>query len=90
MTGLPVDPARLRKQFPQLSDDDIAAYEKVTRRILESKGPAERGRVTREILETARSARKKAATGAALTDAESLALRYLGAVEKMQDLRMSR
>jgi hypothetical protein len=84
MSDLPVDPARLRRQFPQLTDDDIAAYEAVTRRILEQKGKAERGRVTREVMETARSARAKAGGGAALTDAERQALRYLEAVEKMQ------
>jgi hypothetical protein len=84
MSGLPVDPARLRQQFPDLTDGDIEAYETVSRRILEKKGPAERGRVTREILETGRSAREKAASGTALTEAEGLALRYLDALEKMQ------
>jgi hypothetical protein len=29
---LPVDPARLRREFPDLTDGDIAAFEEVTRR----------------------------------------------------------
>jgi len=78
---LPVDRERLRRQFPDLTDADLDAYETVTRQILESKGPAERGRVTRNIMETARSAKGKSG---ALTDAERLALRYLAAVGKMQ------
>ena len=85
---LPVDRARLRRQFPQLTDDDLQAYETVTRRILESKGPAERGRITREIMETGRSARAKARE--TLTEAERLALRYLAAVGKMQQTTVER
>lgn len=84
MSDLPVDPERLKRQFPQLTDADIEAYGTVTRRILEKKGPAERSKLTREIMETARAARVKAGTGNALTEAEGLALRYLDAVEKMQ------
>lgn len=84
MSGLPVDPARLRQQFPELTDADVEAFETVTRRILEQEGPAERGRVTRGILETARAARAKAGSGDALTEAERLAMRYVDALEKMQ------
>jgi hypothetical protein len=82
MRDLPVDPDRLRRQFPELTDADVEAYETVTRNILDKKGPAERGRATRETLETARSAREK--PEGRLTEAERLALRYLEAVEKMQ------
>lgn len=82
MSDLPIDRTRLKSQFPDLTDTDLDAYEAVTRRILEKKGPAERGKVTREIMETAKSAREKA--GDRLTEAERLALRYLGAVGKMQ------
>ena len=32
--GPPVDLDRLRREFPALGDDDIRAYEEVTRRIL--------------------------------------------------------
>ena len=81
---LPVDPDRLRRQFPQLTDADIEAYETVTRNILDKKRLAERGRATREIMEMARSAREKAEAGDTLTEAEGLARRYLDAVEKMQ------
>ena len=84
MSGLPVDPARLRRQFPELTDEDIDAFETITRRILEQKGPAERTRVTRTVMETARAARVKTGSGATLTDEEGLALRYLVAVGKMQ------
>ena len=82
MSDLPVDPDRLRRQFPSLTDVDIEAYETVTRSILDKKGPAERGRATREILETARSAREKSEDR--LTEAERLALKYLDALDKMQ------
>jgi hypothetical protein len=84
VSGLPVDPARLRQQFPELTDEDIDAFETVTRRILEQKGPVERGRVTRTIMETGRAARAKNARGDALNGEERLALTYLGAVGKMQ------
>ena len=84
MSDLPVDRARLKRQFPELTDADLEAYETVTRRILEKKGPEERGKVTRDIMETAKSAREKAGAGDQLTEAERLALRYLGAVGKMQ------
>jgi hypothetical protein len=84
MGDLPVDRARLKRQFPELTDADLEAYETVTQRILEKKGPAERGRLTRGVMETARSARAKDGAGGALTGEERLALRYLDAVEKMQ------
>ena len=84
MSDLPVDRARLKRQFPELSDADLEAYETVTRRILEGKGPAERGRITRTFIETARSARAKKDAGTDLTGEERLALRYLDAVERMQ------
>ena len=76
---LPVDVARLRKQFPALSDDDLDAYVTVTRRIM-SASAADRARITRETL-----ARARAASGAApRDDEERLAARYLAAVSKMQ------
>jgi len=84
MSDLPVDRARLKRQFPELTDADLEAYETVTRRILEKKGPEERGRLTRTILETARGARAKKDAGTDLTGEEKLALRYLDAVERMQ------
>ena len=81
---LPVDPERLRKQFPQLTDEDIEAYAGITRRILEKNGAAERAKLTGDIMATARSARAKSSAGSALTERERQALRYLDAVEKMQ------
>jgi len=80
--GLPVDPARLRRQFPDLSDGDLEAYVEVTRRILGQAGLPERARLSREILARARGVQGKAA--GELTVDEALALRYLRAVEKMQ------
>ena len=84
MTDLPVDPARLKRQFPELTDADIGAYETVTRRILGKKDPAERGRLTRTVMAMARSARAKAVSGLTLTEEEQQALSYLDAVDKMQ------
>jgi hypothetical protein len=80
--GLPVDPERLKAQFPELSGEDLAAYADVTRRVLAD--PAAKGRIMREVLDLARAAREKQAGGQGLSAAESLALRYLAAVEKMQ------
>jgi hypothetical protein len=90
MSDLPVDPERLRKQFPQLTDEDIEAYVNVTRRILEKRGPAERGKLTRDIMDTARAARAKSSAGTELTERERQALRYLEAVEKMQGTTVKR
>lgn len=83
MKPLPVDPERLRAQFPDLSEADVEAYVAVTRRVLSD--PAAKARVMREVMESARTAREKEATGGPLTRDESLALRYLQAVEKMQE-----
>jgi len=81
---LPVDPARLRRQFPDLTDGDLAAFEEVTRKILTEGKPEARARLTREILARGREARARAATGVTLSADETLAARYLAAVEKMQ------
>lgn len=81
---LPVDPARLRRQFPDLTDGDIAAFEEVTRRILDQSGADARAKLTRQIVAQGRQARERAAAGSALSADESLAARYLAAVEKMQ------
>ena len=79
--ALPVDPERLRRQFPALTDEDLGAYVEVTRRILALRRPAGRARLTREILARGRQA------GASAGSAEdTLALRYVRAVEKMQGL----
>ena len=78
--SLPVDPERLRRQFPSLTDDDLAAYVEVTRRVLAE--AQAKGRAMRAILESGRSALSKPA--ASLTPDERLHIRYLAAVDKMQ------
>jgi hypothetical protein len=77
---LPVDPERLKQQFPALSDEDLEAYVAVTRRVLAD--PKSKGKVLREVMTLARLAQDK--TGVALTPPEALAVRYLAALEKMQ------
>ena len=81
---LPVDPARLRRQFPDLTDDDIAAFEEVTSRILGEDRPEARARVTRDILAQGRRARDRAGAGETVSTEDALAARYVAAVEKMQ------
>lgn len=82
--SLPVDPERLRRQFPSLTDADLAAYEEVTRRILAD--PRSRGRVLAETMALAQRAREKraAAEDASLEPEERLALSYADAIGKMQ------
>ena len=82
--ALPVEPERLRRQFPELTAADLAAYAEVTRRILAEPSADQRSRLVRETLARGRRARDKRRAGAVLTAAEALDLRYLQAVEKMQ------
>jgi hypothetical protein len=84
MSDLPVDPARLRQQFPELTDGDVAAFEEVTRRILAEPRAAERAKITRGVLAQGKSAREAMAAGRTLSAEEFLAVRYLSAVGKMQ------
>jgi hypothetical protein len=79
--SLPVDPERLRREFPELTDDDLEAYVAVTRRILAAPAP-DRGRLTREVVEGGRRAREKAR--GTLSAQEALWSRYVAAVDKMQ------
>jgi hypothetical protein len=79
---LPVDAERLRRQFPSLTDEDLGAFEAVTRRILAD--PRRRGRVLAETMALAQRAREKAAQELGLDDAERLALAYASALAKMQ------
>ena len=78
-----MDPERLRREFPDLTAQDLEAYAEVTGRILDAP-PAARPRVTRDALEGGRRARDKAGRGEPLEPAESLLARYLNAVAKMQ------
>ncbi len=80
---LPVDPERLRREFPALTAEDVDAYVQITRRILGA-APDARPRVTREAVEGARRAREKAGRGEVLDGREALLVRYLDAVDKMQ------
>ncbi len=79
---LPVDPERLRRQFPSLTDEDLAAYAEVTRSLLVD--PARRGRRLAEVLAAGQRGREKEAASAPLEDDERLALAYVRALEKMQ------
>jgi len=91
MTGpLPVDPERLRRQFPDLSAEDLQAYAEVTRGLLAQSSPDQRARLLRETLARGRQARDKQARGAALDERETLDLRYLAAVAKMQGSTVKR
>jgi hypothetical protein len=79
---LPVDPERLRRQFPALDDGDLEAYVAVTRRVLEGSVP--RARAMADLMQQARAARHKQQAGEPLSAEETLSARYLAAVEKMQ------
>jgi hypothetical protein len=81
--SLPVDPERLRKEFPDVSSEDLEAYVQVTKRVLAA-GPRERPKLIRQILDGALDAREKEAQGRPITDQERLWLRYRAAVDKMQ------
>ena len=78
--SLPVDPERLRRQFPALTDDDLAAYVEVTTGVLAD--PRAKGQALRGVLAAGRAARSRPA--GELTAAERLCVRYLAAVDKMQ------
>jgi hypothetical protein len=79
---LPVPPERLRARFPSLTDEDLAAYAEVTRRLLAA--PRERGRVLSEVTSAAARAGEKEAASGTLDDEERLALAYVRALAKMQ------
>jgi hypothetical protein len=80
---LPVDPERLRRQFPSLTDEDLAAYAEVTRSLLAD--PARRGRRLADVMAAAQRGREKEAASAPLEDDERLGLAYVRALAKMQD-----
>lgn len=83
-TALPVDPERLRRQFPGLDDDDLEAYVTVTRRILGEGNAERRARLAREVLARGRTFLDRRPPGEPLTGEDGLAARYVLAVEKMQ------
>jgi len=80
--GLPVEVARLRREFPDLTPEDVAAYVKVTRQVLGD--PGTRAKAMRDVMEHAREAQDKEAAGGALTEDERGLVRYLAALAKMQ------
>ena len=80
--SLPVDPGRLKDQFPELTTDELAAYVTITKRVLAK--PETRARSMRGIMAQAAEAQEKAAAGGRLKAEEALLVRYLRAVGKMQ------
>jgi hypothetical protein len=80
---LPVEPERLRRSFPLLTDEDLSAYSRVTGDLLLAR-PGTRGKKLAEVLAAAQRAREKDPTGALLDEDERLGLAYVRALEKMQ------
>jgi septal ring factor EnvC (AmiA/AmiB activator) len=79
---LPVEPERLKRSFPSLTDEDLVAYSATTKALL---GEARsRGRRLAEILSAAQRAREKEAAAVPLDDDERLSLAYVRALDKMQ------
>ena len=82
MKGLPVDPERLKEEFPELTDEELQAYKTVTRRVLGD--AASRAKKMREVMAKARAAQAKGEGGSELGKEDQLLVRYLAAVAKMQ------
>jgi hypothetical protein len=79
---LPVEPERLRRLFPSLTDEDLWAYAEVTRALLATAGA--RGRRLSEVLAAAQRGREKESAALPLDEDEHLALGYVRALAKMQ------
>jgi septal ring factor EnvC (AmiA/AmiB activator) len=79
---LPVDPERLRRAFPALTDEDVDAYAAVTRELLAD--PRSRGRRLAEILSAAQRGREKEAASLPLEEEERRAVAYARALARMQ------
>jgi hypothetical protein len=82
---LPVEPERLRRLFPSLTDEDLEAYSEVTRSLLAE--PRARGRRLAEVMAAADRGRAKEAGGQPLDDDERRAVAYARALGKMQGRR---
>ena len=82
MKQLPVDPERLKAEFPDLTEPELKAYESVTRYVLAH--PQERAAKMKEVMASAREAQAKADAGETLTTEEMVLIRYLHAMAKMQ------
>ena len=80
---LPVDAARLKAEFPDLTDEDLQAYVTVTARVL---GDAvSRAKKMREVMEQGRRAQEKARSGAPLTAV--LQARLIELEQRLNDAR---
>lgn len=79
---LPVAPAELRRRFPSLTDEELAAWTAVTRELLAD--PARRGRRLTEVLSAARRGDEKEAAGREPEPDESRARLYVRALARMQ------
>ncbi len=79
---VPIEPGRLKEEFPGLTTDELDAYVTVTKRVLAK--PEARARVMRDVMAQADEAQRKASVGARLKPEEALLLRYLRALSKMQ------
>ena len=75
---LPVDGARLRKAFPDLSDAEIQAYEEVTLRLLEA------GHQREALLKRLKTLGMEAESSPKPSPDAVLALRYLRVLAKIQ------
>jgi hypothetical protein len=75
----PVDPERLRRQFPALTEAELAAYVTVTRSIMTADN---RAAVLRGVITKGREAQDRG--GALQGEEETLAVAYLNALGKMQ------
>jgi len=79
---LPVEPERLRRLFPSLTDEDLEAYSEVTRALLAE--PGARGRRLAEVMAAAERGRDKEAAALPQDDDERRAVLYVRALGKMQ------
>ena len=85
--AIPVDADRLRKQFPALTEAELAAYVTVTRSIMTA---ANRAALLKTVMERGRTAQDRTKRGEALDANEALASNYLAAIGKMQRSTTSR
>jgi hypothetical protein len=76
---IPVDADRLRKQFPALTEDELAAYVTVTRSIMTAEN---RAAVLRGVITRGREAQDRG--GPLKDEQDKLAVTYLDALSKIQ------
>ena len=83
----PVDPDRLRQEFPEVSDIELHAYMTITQDIMSA---ANRAAVLKTVMERGRTAQDRTKRGEALDANEAMASNYLAAIGKMQRSTTSR